>query len=54
MLLTWQEGIACLRCKHIYALGDAALGDAFIGFSEPNPTVTERHVIGRSDLLGRR
>jgi len=53
MLLTWQEGIAGLRDKRIYALGDATLGDAFIGLSDPKPTVTERHVIGRSDLLGR-
>jgi len=53
MLLTWQEGITGLRDKRIYALGDAALGDAFIGLSDPKPTVTERHVIGRSDLLGR-
>ncbi|MDQ3288967.1 MAG: type II toxin-antitoxin system HipA family toxin [Pseudomonadota bacterium] len=53
MLLTWQEGIAGLRDKRIYSLGEAALGEAFTGFSDPRPTNPERHVIGRSDLLGR-
>lgn len=53
MLLTWQQGIDGLRDKRSYALGETLLGDAFTGFSEPKPTVTERHVIGRSDLLGR-
>ncbi|MDQ3511724.1 MAG: type II toxin-antitoxin system HipA family toxin [Pseudomonadota bacterium] len=54
MLLTWQEGIAGLRDKRIYALGEAALGEAFTGFPDPKPTNPERQVIGRSDLLGRR
>lgn len=53
MLLTWQEGIAGLRDKRIYALGDVDLGEAFAGFSDPKPVEKERQVIGRSDLLGR-
>lgn len=53
MLLAWQEGMAGLRDKRTYALGDAALGEAFTGFSDPTPVKAERHVIGRSDLLGR-
>ena len=53
MLLAWQEGMAGLRDKRTYALGDAELGEAFKGFSDPTPMKAERHVIGRSDLLGR-
>lgn len=53
MLLAWQEGIDGLRSKRIYALGDAALGKAFSGFSGPEPTKPSRNVFGRSDLLGR-
>lgn len=53
MLIAWQEGLATLRGKRIYAMGDAVLGDAFKGFSDPEPVKPERTVIGRSDLLGR-
>lgn len=53
MLLAWQEGIEGLRSKRVYALGDAALGDAFRNFSAPEPTKPTKKVIGRSDLLGR-
>jgi len=53
MLLAWQEGMTGLRDKRTYALGDAELGEAFKGFSDPTPMKAERHVIGRSDLLGR-
>lgn len=31
MLQSWQEGISGLRDKRIYALGEAALGEAFTG-----------------------
>lgn len=54
MLIAWQEGLASLRSKRVYAMGDAALGDAFTGFSDPKPTKTRRKVVGRSDLLGKR
>ncbi len=54
MLLTWQEGLAGLRDKRTYAMGDAQLGEAFKGFSDPRPASRERTVIGRSDLLGKR
>lgn len=53
MLLAWQEGLAGLRDKRIYAMGPAELGEAFTGFSNPKPVRQERQVIGRSDLLGR-
>lgn len=53
MLLAWQEGINGLRAKRVYALVDAALGEAFTGFSEPDPVKQTHAVIGRSDLLGR-
>lgn len=53
MLLAWQEGINGLRGKRVYALADAALGNAFDGLSEPEPVKTARNVLGRSDLLGR-
>jgi serine/threonine-protein kinase HipA len=54
MLLAWQEGITGLRDKHIYAMGEAALGEGFSGFSAAKLVKPERIVIGRSDLLGRR
>lgn len=53
VLLAWQEGLAGLRDKRIYALGGMAWGEAFSGFSEPGPVKAERQVIGRSDLLGK-
>lgn len=54
MLLAWQEGLAGLRDKRTYAMGDAELGEAFTGFSDLKPVKEKRQVIGRSDLLGRR
>lgn len=53
MLIAWQDGLASLRNKRTYAMGDAVLGEAFKGFSDPEPVMPERTVIGRSDLLGR-
>lgn len=53
MLLSWQEGIAGLRDKRIYAMGDVELGEAFTAFSDPQPVKAERRVIGRSELIGR-
>lgn len=54
MLLTWQEGVSGLRDKRVYALGEVAPGNAFTGFSDPPKLKTEKSVIGRSGLLGRR
>jgi serine/threonine-protein kinase HipA len=54
MLLAWQDGLAGLRGKRTYAMGDVALGAAFAGFSDPKPDKAKREVIGRSDLLGKR
>lgn len=52
MLSTWQDGIAGLRDKRVYAMGAGDLGEAFRGFSDPEPVKLSRTVIGRSDLLG--
>lgn len=54
MLIAWQDGLASLREKRVYAMGDAEPGEAFTGFSDPKPTKTKRKVVGRSDLLGKR
>lgn len=54
MLLSWREGMAGLRDKRIYAMGDAELGEAFTGFSDPKSVKNDRQVIGRSELLGKR
>ncbi len=53
MLVEWQSGIDGLRNKRTYNLGNAALGDAFEGFSAPQQVKSERLVSGRSSLLGR-
>lgn len=53
MLIAWQDGLAALRDKRIYALGEVSLGEAFQGIPDPEPVAPERNVIGRSDLLGR-
>lgn len=53
MLLAWQEGLEGLRDKRIYALGGMAWGEAYSGFSDPEPVKAERKIIGRSDLLGK-
>ena len=54
MLLAWQDGIGGLRDKRVYALGTRELGEAFRGFSDPDPVSSRRAVIGRSELLGRK
>jgi serine/threonine-protein kinase HipA len=54
MLRSWQVGLAGLRNKRSYAMGDAALGKAFAGFSEPKPVKGKRATVGRSELLGKR
>jgi serine/threonine-protein kinase HipA len=54
MLLSWQEGLAGLRSKRSYAMGDTELDEAFTGFLDPTPVKSERMVVGRSELLGKR
>ncbi len=54
MLLAWQEGIDRLRDQRIYALGEATLGDAFAGFSDPPKLKRRKKALGRSELLPRR
>jgi serine/threonine-protein kinase HipA len=54
MLRSWQEGLASLRNKRSYAMGDTELGDAFTVFSDPATVKSERVTIGRSELLGKR
>ncbi|MEO6924765.1 MAG: hypothetical protein ABI142_13135, partial [Bryocella sp.] len=54
MLLAWQGGMAGLREKRAYNLGDAIFGGAFIGFLDPAHTTPKHTVIGRSGLLGRK
>lgn len=54
MLLAWQEGIAGLRDKRVYAMGNIDLGEAFLGMSEPRRVKRKRQVPGKSELLGRR
>jgi serine/threonine-protein kinase HipA len=51
MLLAWGEGVAGLRDKRVYAVGDWALGKAFDGFSEPSKLETSRSTVGASELL---
>lgn len=53
MLLSWNQGLAALRDKRTYALGDVALGNAFTGFSNPKAVKKKPEIIGRSDLLGK-
>lgn len=54
MLLAWKEGLDGLRSKRIYAMGEVALGDAFIGLPQPAAVSQERAIVGRSELLGKR
>ena len=54
MLLAWQDGLASLRSKRAYAMGDAVLWKAFTGLSDPKPAKSARKVTGRSELLGKR
>ena len=54
MLSAWQDGIACLRDKRVYAMGDVDLGEAFRGLSDPAPAKARRAATGRSDLAGKK
>lgn len=54
MLLAWQDGLAGLREKRVYAMGDIPASDTFAPSSAPPVAATEKRVIGRSELLGKR
>jgi serine/threonine-protein kinase HipA len=54
MLSAWENGIAGLRDKRMYAMGDGDLGEAFRGFSNPEAARLSQAAIGRSDLLGKK
>lgn len=42
MLIAWQDGLASIRSKRVYALGAIDLGPPFKGFSEPAPAKGKR------------
>lgn len=50
MLMAWQDGLAGLRDKRTYDLGEADLGESFQRISGPESATGGRAVIGRSDL----
>lgn len=54
MLLAWSEGVQGLRDQRVYAVGDWAAGDAFVGFSAPPKQKVETAKVGQSPLLGKR
>lgn len=54
MLLAWQEGVAGLRDRKVYALGEWPANQIFEGISDPPRLKTPRSVVGRSPLLGSR
>jgi serine/threonine-protein kinase HipA len=54
MLLAWQEGVASLRDRHVYALGGWPANKIFEGISDPPRLKIPRSVVGRSPLLGSR
>jgi serine/threonine-protein kinase HipA len=54
MLLAWSEGVNGLRDMRVYAAGDWAAGNAFVGFSAPPKLEISNAKIGRSPLLGKR
>jgi serine/threonine-protein kinase HipA len=54
MLLAWAEGVQGLRDQRVYAVGDWAAGNAFVGFSAPPKLEISNAKIGRSPLLGKR
>lgn len=54
MLTAWEEGLAGLRDRRVYALGDIELNEAFNSFSAPQKVKVSRSVVGQSSLLGKR
>jgi HipA N-terminal domain len=54
MLHHWREGVEGLYGKRAYAIGEAPVGHAFEGLSDPAASVVSRSTTGRSELLGKR
>lgn len=54
MLLSWHEGMAGLRSRRVFALGELDMGNAFTGFSKPRRVAKSRRAIGRSDSMAKR
>jgi serine/threonine-protein kinase HipA len=54
MLRAWQEGVAGLRDRNVYAVGEWPANKVFEGIADPPRLDSPRSVIGRSPLLGSR
>ena len=54
ILIAWQEGVAGLRDRRVYAGGEWQAGKVFAGISDPPKLQNPRAPIGRSPLLGDR
>jgi serine/threonine-protein kinase HipA len=54
MLTTWQNAVADLRDKRMYALPPVELGNAFVGLEQPPRLRSGKAVLGRSELLGKK
>jgi serine/threonine-protein kinase HipA len=54
ILIAWQEGVAGLRDRRVYAVGEWQAGKVFAGISDPPKLQNPRAPIGRSPLLGDR
>jgi serine/threonine-protein kinase HipA len=54
MLLAWQDGVAGLRDRRLYAAGDWPANRVFEGISDPPKLEAPRSVVGRSPLLSDR
>jgi serine/threonine-protein kinase HipA len=54
ILTAWQEGVAGLRDRRVYAVGEWQAGRVFDGISNPPKLKNPRATIGRSPLLGDR
>jgi serine/threonine-protein kinase HipA len=54
ILVAWQEGVAGLRDRRVYAVGEWQVGKVFDGISDPPRLENPRATVGRSPLLGDR
>jgi serine/threonine-protein kinase HipA len=54
ILIAWQEGVAGLRDRRVYAVGEWQVGKVFDGISDPPKLKNPIASIGRSELLGDR
>ena len=54
ILIAWQEGVAGLRDRRVYAVGEWQAGKVFAGISDPPKLQNPGAPIGRSPLLGDR